>query len=414
MAFTRMREAAYLALLKALKDESFIHVELDKWRQASRPLPIDFNLAQEIAYGSCRMALALDFIAAALTDKGKLNIKLKEKALMRTALYQHFFMEKIPLYAVVNESMKIAKKHCHPSFVGFLNATLRKLEDKRPTLPLGDTPEALSTRLSYPLFFVEALLKDYSLESTKEILDAQNRPSPTMVRVRNRTSTLPEGLKQMEGIPVAIVTKNDILTEIAASPKYYIQNGTPVILIEKLSQGIKTPKRILDLCASPGGKLLAIHDQFPDAQLTANDISEEKLKTLKENISKYGLEVEVTCSLGEQFKGKNKYDLIILDVPCSNSGVLNKRPEARWRLSDAHLRDLEATQLRLAQHAATLLADGGQIWYMTCSILKRENEEMVSKICQQTSLKPQQMVTVLPNLHGLDGGFACSLEPHNR
>lgn len=393
------REAAYQALLYALKEEGFIHAYLDKWRQAENPSSVDFNLAQEIAYGSCRMALALDFLGASLAGKEKLSLKLKERALLRTAIYQHFFMERIPLYAIVNETLNIAKKHCHSTFAGFLNAILRKMSEKSPTLPQGDTPEEMSTRLSYPLWLVQQLIQDYGLPTAKKIMEAQNLPSPTMARTRIHSES-----------KMITIKDSATLAQMAASPDFYIQNGTPALLMEYLGRTAKPPKRILDLCASPGGKLLAAHDLFPNASLVANDVSEEKLKPLRENIAKYRLQVELNCGLGEQFSDSNRYDLIILDVPCSNSGVLNKRPEARWRITDPFLKELETTQLRLAQHAASLLAEGGEIWYMTCSILKRENEEMVSRICDATALLVKSSQTMLPNSDGFDGGYGAVLQ----
>ena len=412
LLLTGSREAAYLAVLKALREEGFIYTSLEQWRQSSQPTSIDYNLAQEIAYGTCRMALALDFLGATQTNTGKLNLKLKERTLLRTTLYQHFFMQRIPLYAIADESLKIAKKYCHSSFAGFLNAALRKLSDKQPSLPQQDTIKDLSIRLSYPQYFVRLLINEYGLTKAKEILEVQNRPSPTMVRIRTQASlqeNLRDSLEMLPDLPVAIIKDNAILQEIAASPNFYIQNATPVSLVQELSRDKVAPHAILDLCASPGGKLIAAYDCFPNAQLTANDVSEEKLKLLKENIAKYQLTVTLKCSLGEHFTTPTPFDLIILDVPCSNSGVLNKRPEARWRLSDHMLEELEKTQLRLADHAISLLTEGGELWYITCSILKRENEEMVTRLCQRYSLQVRKMLTILPNEQGFDGGFACAL-----
>lgn len=413
------REAAYCSLVEASRNNGFIAPFLDAWRQQDRPDPADFNLAQEIAYGSCRMALALDFIGATLTDKGKLNLKLKERILLRTALYQHFYMTRIPLYAIANESLKIAKQYCHYSFANFLNAVLRKMTDKVPPLPAGDDTDSLSVRYSYPLFFVQQLVADYGLETAKEVLAAQNMPSPTMVRIRPCAMPLKdsyEGMELMESLSIsmAIVTEGSAINTIASSPNFYIQNATPALLIDRLRGGSLQPKRILDLCASPGGKLLAAHDCFPAAQLCANDVSADKLVNLNENIAKYSLKAEVSCSPGEAFQGAAPYDLIILDVPCSNSGVLNKRPEARWRLSEDALEAIEGVQQRLVSHALDLLAAHGEIWYMTCSILKRENEGLIEKICRQHQVGVRDMMTILPNTQGLDGGFCCALKKQRK
>jgi 16S rRNA (cytosine967-C5)-methyltransferase len=406
------REAAYLALLASLKEERFIEASLDMWRQTANPSNLDFHFAQQIAYGSAQMALALDFFAAQLADKKKLSLKLKERALLRTALYQYFFLQRVPLYAIGNETIKLARKYCHSTFTGFLNAIVRKLPEISPNLPSGDNLNDLSIHYSYPPFFVQELLKKYDLSLAKEIMQAGNTPAPTMVRIRPGSFANTHNLQTVieEPVHVSIVNDSNELPKIAESSDYYIQNVTPAFLIGKLSQKISDPKRILDLCASPGGKLVCVHDFFPKSILFGNDVSPEKLRLLAENCTKYGLSANLSCSKGEEFPKTEKFDLIILDVPCSNSGVLNKRPEARWRLSKENVDAQEIMQLKLIEHAAELLAPQGEIWYMTCSILPQENEWLIKKAAQSCSLQICDMYNILPNAKGWDGGFACALK----
>lgn len=408
------REAAYLALLTAIREESFVSKKLEAWKKKCQPADNDFHLAKEIVYGTTRMALALDYIAEQLTEKQKLNLKLREKVLLRTAVYQQYYMDRIPPYAVVNETIDIAKKYCHETSVKFLNAILRRLTEEAPKLPEGNTVPELGIRYSYPTFFVQELIQNFGSEKAVTIMEAGNRPSQTMFRVRpnaHEEMIKQEGIELLAGThsPIGVVRDPQLIPQIAKSPDYYIQNITPNILIQTLSQNVKIPKRILDLCASPGGKLLAVHDQFPDAELYANDVTAEKLTPLSENCAKYGLSVNLTCSRGEDYQAEEPFDLIILDVPCSNSGVLNKRPEARWRISQKVLEQLEQLQLQLLRHAVSLLSDDGEIWYMTCSVLKRENTRLVDKACDLLPLQVRTKEIILPNLDGWDGGFGCAL-----
>lgn len=405
------REAAYLALMASIRNEDFIAHSLDNWIRKQNPEKRDSAFAYEIASGSARMALALDYIAAQLSTNRKLNLKMKERALLRTAIYQHYFMEKVPLYAIVNETIELAKKYCHKTFIPYLNALLRKLEQNSPALPSGDKPEELSIHYSYPLYFVEKLIVDYGRGAAESILKNGNAPPKTMARVRLNTDLNQDAFKFLKvmdssGLPVAIIDKAASLSALAEMPEIYIQNGTPVALIAALAEQIRPPSRVLDLCASPGGKLLAVHDLYPNAKLFANDVSNEKLLRLSQNLQKYHVQATLSCGPGEGYASGNAFDLIILDVPCSNSGVLNKRPEARWRLNAEALRDLERTQKALIKHAASLLAPGGAIWYMTCSILKEENEGIV----QDQGLKVEYTKTILPNNEGWDGGFCALLK----
>jgi len=407
------REAAYLALLISLKDGKFIEKSLTKWDEKTTPASIDFNLAKEIAYGSARMALSLDYIAKQLASKKTLKLKLKERALLRTALYQAIFMNRIPLYAITDETLKIAKTYCHHRFVGYLNATLRQLEKGIPPLPTGETTEEMSIRYSYPPFFVQELVHDCGLERAKEIMEIENSPPIAMTRIRPQ-GKIRKGLKLIEDIPtpVATITDNKLLPDIASSKDYYIQNVTPAVLMATLAKKTPSPKHILDLCAAPGGKLLFAHDAFPEATLFANDISEKKLDRLLQNCKKYHLDAILSCLPGETFTNPDPFDLIILDVPCSNSGVLNKRPEARWRLSQDKLSELEKIQMDLIEHAKRLLSPNGEIWYLTCSILKQENEHLIKKACKRFHLQVREEKTLLPNPRGFDGGFASALRPH--
>jgi 16S rRNA (cytosine967-C5)-methyltransferase len=401
------REAAFLAVLSSLKGERFILSSLEEWRLQHTPSQQDYNLAYQIAYGTTQMSLALDYLAQQLSAKKKLHLKVKERVLLHTALYQMIFLERIPKYAVVDETMKIAKKYFHKFFLNFLNAILRKTADAKLTLPKGTDSQSLSIRFSYPQEFIVDLIQSYGLEKTIEILEEGNKPASVTARKRKEIA---DEFKVVVKDPLEIVQiPVDAVREVSQSENYYIQNTTPAFLIGTLAKDIKTPSSVLDLCASPGGKIIAIHDVFKKTELFANDVSEEKLQKLRENFKKYDLKVNLSCGLGQDFQSEQKFDLIILDVPCSNSGVLNKRPEARWRLNSEQKEQLEKIQTALIHRASQLLSPSGEIWYMTCSILPSENEMLISKVSKDLGLEVLQQELVLPK-GDWDGGFAVRLK----
>lgn len=409
------REIAYLALLAAKREERYIADTLDEWIRQTDPSPRDAALAREIAYGSCRMALALDAIGAQCASSGKLSLKSKERLLLHTALYQHFYLKRIPLYAIVNETLEVARKYCHAQFVKFLNGALRSLETFKPSLPAGDSIADISIRLSYPAHLVEELISAYGTDQAKAILEAGNLAAPTMFRVRAPAAlaSLPEeAYRYVEGSgdKTALLLNSGSMPAVAASPMLYIQNATPAALMAFLKEGGREPKSILDVCASPGGKLLLAHDLFPGATLHGNDVSLQKVERLNENLAKYGIAATVTCGKGEELQSDSLFDLIILDVPCSNTGVLNKRPEARWRFNREHIAETARIQMELLTHAVGLLADNGEIWYLTCSIMPAENEILAAKAQEKLGLQVRAMKTILPNTEGWDGGFACALQ----
>ena len=406
------RDAAYTALLEYEKNGTFIQASLKKWKLEQNPSKVDFSLAQEIANGTIRMVLALDYIAIQLSDKKKISLKKKEKILLRTAIYQHYYMDRVPLYAIVNETVKIAKKMVNPSFPRFINHLLRKLETSCPLLPQGDSTENLNVTYSQPLFFIKHLLASYPLPIVHLILKTSNTAPSLMARVIKELSELPEKTQIVFETPLEVIKllESNTLQKLIHSSNYYIQNVTPVALISDLYKHAKNPHKILDLCASPGGKTVALHDLFPNAELFCNDVSNKKIEKLKENLDKYSITATLSTSLGEAFSSDNLFDLIIIDAPCSNSGVLNKRPEARWRLTKEHLNELTKTQDSLIENAKQYLSPEGQIWYMTCSILPEENEERIKNAHLNFGLETNFLSKkILPNHEGWDGGFACIL-----
>lgn len=405
------REAAFLAFYSSLKEEKYITDFLTAWKQHSQVSPQDYHLAQQIAYGSSQMAVALDYLMLQASEKKKIQLKLKERTLLRTAIYQLYFLDRLPSYAVVDETIKIAKKYFHSYYINFLNALLRKFVDMLPELPQGKDVQSISIRYSYPIVFVQELVDSFGLEVAIKILETGNHPAPTMVRLR-RNKEYPKDWNVIleDPVKVAVIPAQDIETASRDS-NLYIQNVTPAYLIGTLcKESEHVPKRVLDLCASPGGKSVAVHDFFSHAQIFANDVSDEKILKIRENFDKYSLNATITCSDGQQLNVNHPFDLIILDVPCSNTGVLNKRPEARWRLDQEHFKQLEKIQLALLKKAFDLLTEDGEIWYMTCSILPRENEDLITKACLELNLRIKSMKKILPNKDGWDGGFSCCLK----
>jgi 16S rRNA (cytosine967-C5)-methyltransferase len=380
-----VREAVFLILWKGFCKDLYLEDVLpSNYFSDSR----DQSLTYEICCGTIRYWSQLEWIAKQLTSTGKLSLKNREKSLLFPALYQIYYLERVPHYAIIDETVKLAKTYCHASMGSFFNGILRKASQTPLILPKSDSVFSLSIRYSQTPFFIEHLLNDRGLDKAKLILEASN--------------TRPLHFARSKGLPF----KYESVTSDLAQVEGYIQNPTPGSLIQFLSQSTVPPKSILDLCSSPGGKLLLAHDLYPEAKLWANDITESRIRLLNDNITKFGLDVDVRIGLGETYPTDRKFDLIILDVPCSNSGVLNKRVEARWRLSKEALDELKVIQRTLLKHATELLAPGGSIWFLTCSILKEENEG----VADVPYLRKVSEMTHFPDSEGMDGGYGCHLK----
>lgn len=214
----------------------------------------------------------------------------------------------------------------------------------------------------------------------EKILSLGNLPAKTFARKR-------PGFEMVKIAPEKV-------GETALSSHYYLMNKTPAALIHALAQRISPPQAILDLCSSPGGKLLALHDLFPAADLYANDVTEQKLIRLRENIAKYHLKVHVTQGPAQDYPETLKFDLVVLDVPCSNTGVFAKHPEARFRTTD-----LVPLQQELLIKAKRLVSPNGHIFFLTCSVLKKE----------RPTVPPSFELQILPDDEGSDGGYGAIL-----
>jgi 16S rRNA (cytosine967-C5)-methyltransferase len=344
-------------------------------------------LAVELAYSTMRMKRLLDFYAMSLC-KRSLPKKKGEKWILRLFLYQVYCLSKIPLFAALSEMVELAKKYTHPSFAKFLNALGRKI-DLEVKLPL---PPDLGCRLSYPDFFVERIVASYGEKKAEKILDAQNKPIGLFARKRFR---YPLEWQQLN----SIIDSADI----------YIQNKTQGTLIECLYEKFPPPVSILDLCAAPGGKAILLSELFCKACLYCNDSSRTRLKLLEENLRKYSIEATLSCLPGEKADFKRTFDLILIDSPCSSSGVLFKCPEARWKISSDEMERRQKIQLALIHNAKEHLAPRGKIWYSTCSILPEENEHMVELAASRFGLKIDKTFLILPDGQEFEGGFIAQL-----
>lgn len=379
-----VREVVFMALWKGFCKDLYLEDVLSTTVFTD---PRDQSLAYEICCGTIRMWIQMQWLAEQLTTSGKLSLKNREKSLLFSALYQIYYLDRVPHYAIIDETVKLAKKHCHTSIGSFLNGILRKASQTPLALPEDNSLPSLSIRFSQPQFFIEQLIQQHDLPKTLEILKASNARPQHFVRSRSAP---------FDYTPITSDWDN---------ADGYIQNPTPGFLMKFLSDSTPPPSSILDLCASPGGKLLLAHDLYRAAKLWANDISDARIQLLNENIAKFELEVDVRVGTGESYPLDKQFDLIILDLPCSNSGVLNKRVEARSRLTKESLESLKQLQDRLLKHAASLLKPGGSIWYMTCSILQAENEAITAV----SYLQKKAEMTRLPDLEGNDGGYCCLL-----
>jgi 16S rRNA (cytosine967-C5)-methyltransferase len=392
------RSCAFIALQKWLKKNALVS---DTLREITKNLaPADRRFAFELASGTIRRFWTIEWYAKKLVAHS-LPKDASQRLLLFMALYQRLFHANLPPHALIFEYVELAKKTCNAHFASFLNAVLRKslqiegLKSNEYVSMYKDksrhTPDGLSILFSYHPSFIRRLLSSYGEEETVKILEAENIKLPTF-----RRGSWNNAIKEF---PFDETADEEIF-----------QNPTQPLIFGELSQRVSHPHRILDLCAGSGGKTLMAWEVFQPDILHANDSSAYRLERLRTEIESQGARSTITCCDGLTLSEEEKFDLVIVDPPCSNSGVLFKCPEARHRLTDDQIHSHQTLQLSLLKKSARLLQPNGVIMYTTCSILPDENIDVLRQAASELHLTIQGgPILILPDGKRFEGGFGAIL-----
>jgi len=389
--------------------------------------PRDKALLTELAYGIIRRLRTLDWHIDRWASTGKVEPKLR--TVLRLGAYQLLFLDKVPPYAAISESVAIAKKTSVKS-AGFVNAVLRKIAAHKGIVAPGlfgdDRVAYLSVAYSFPHWLLErwrAFLSDHDLELFCAAMD--ERPAMTL-RV-NELKIPAAGFRALldkEGVafedaghPCALKAGVPVLTgalaELFDKGYFSVQDASTLRVVDLL--GPQPGERVLDLCAAPGGKSTYCAQLMRNqGDVVSLDISEWRMASLAENARRLGASI-VTPVIGDARRpaeslGAEGFDRILADVPCSNQGVMGKRVEARWRLSARDIDRLALLQGEILEAASGLLRPGGVLVYSTCSIDPAEDEAVVERfLSRRRGFSREKMFKTWPHSDKMDGAFAARL-----
>jgi len=448
-----VRLLAYRTLLGCRKGQ-FAETLLDATLAKSPLEERERGFLLELVYGAIRRKESLDFFIKLTSGRRVRQIPPELRILLRLATYQLLFLSRVPDYAVVNETVRIARTRIGSRAAGFANAVLRKMsrirgkverdgEESARSIPLEDGtwrvleenvfPDPrenevayLALAYSYPPWAVKRWLARFGGEVARRILREGNRPRPTFLRVNSLKITPEDFLKRMaqNGIELQRTCFEKLLRvsgqvgrklmEASLEGLFQVQDITQYrIGLEVLRGG---GKHFLDLCAAPGGKTTQIAEATGGAsEIVSVDNDSKRLRLLKENCRRLGAR-SVRPLLADVRKLPKvfhcSFDRVLLDVPCSNSGALSRRAEARWRLNEKNLASLSKLQQELLRSAWQTVAKKGILVYSTCSIEREENEAQIQTIVGEAGegLKLIKSGLVLPGECDGDGGFFAVLE----
>jgi 16S rRNA (cytosine967-C5)-methyltransferase len=411
--------------------------------------------ATDLVYGTIRNLHAIDAVITHFSGRRPGRIAPPLLNIIRVGVYELAYSPATPVYSIVNEAVNNAAGAGGKKQTGFVNAVLREIvrhitnreaplaaSDPRRTLvrdpdagcefdanflpdPAAALPEYLSATFSLPPWLVREWLDTYGPDPTREICLGSNRKPSLCIRMNPLRTTLQDLLTRFEqaGVKAEAVSAGRMLRVTgphAVTELPGFAEGLFTVQDLSASQAVRLLQpqpgwTILDLCAAPGTKTTQIAEQTQDAAtILATDIDAGRLERVRENVTRLGLKSIAIIPHPEVQQGRvGPFDAILLDVPCSNTGVLARRVEARHRLKPETIRDLAATQRALLEQAAVLLKPTGRICYSTCSIQNAENQNIVDDFLAahpHVTLAQEHLTLPTPAPNDHDGAYTAVLQ----
>ena len=435
------REAAMLALNACQRQGGWSDGALKKQLSAAELSGRDAALATQLCFGVLQNQMLLDFYLSKFSNIPLKRMEGKVVQTLRLGAYQMLFLTRIPHSAAVNSAVALVKAHCkNPRAAGMVNGILRSMErslQNMPVIPQGDPVAYLSTLYSHPEWLVKEFILSLGEEETAQLLAADNSQPPTAVMV-NTTRTTVEALKAMleadhvEAEPhpwlenCLLLSRTGDLERLEAFQQglFYVQD--PASRLSVMAAGAKPGMRVLDCCAAPGGKSFAAAIAMENqGEIVSCDLHPHKKKLIQAGADRLGLTIITPKTAdGKVFRPEweSAFDLVLVDAPCSGLGVIRKKPDIRYK-DPAPLADLPAVQLDILRNAARYVRPGGTLMYSTCTLLYRENGEVVETFLAENKaykaeafplpgpVGPVQSgsVTLWPHRHGTDGFFISKM-----
>ena len=422
------RQIAARVLRQRRGASEFIEDLLERELADARLSPPDRGLCQELVYGVVRWQAALDWLIARKTTGRAQKPALQD--LLRLGLYQIFWLDRIPDHAAVHQTVEMAKQAGYGPQAGFINAILRgylrEHDDTRRLL--GELKSAQPTLgWSHPDWLVARWQKLWGDPRLARLLDWNNTPPKTFARLNTLRTEAGKLVAQWrnENVDYDFVTRDwtgeNLVFELKSHPPlavlpsfqsgcFYVQDPSTLLAVRWLDP--RPGEFILDACAAPGGKTTLIAQLMKnEGRIFAQDVSGERLKLVKENCARLGVTcVETVLPAKLNVPPETIFDKVLVDAPCSNTGVLRRRVDLRWRIRPEEIERLRGPQLRLLKRAATQLKPGGVLIYSTCSLESEENGEVVQEFLREhPEFKLESERALLPFVDNVDGAYVARL-----
>lgn len=409
----------------------FVEDRLEAALAQARLSSIDRHLCQELSYGIIRWQATLDWLIARKTAAREQKPMLRN--LLRMGLYQIFWLDRIPGHAAVNETVELARQSGFPSQAGFINAVLRNYLrefDATKLLLAALKKEQPHLGYSHPEWLVARWHTRWGADQTARLMEWNNTPPKAFARINTLKADAGKLLPQWreEDVKYDFVRQDwideNLVFELKSHPPlgrlpsfqqglFYVQDPSTLLATRELDP--QPGEHVLDLCAAPGGKLTYIAQlMHNEGRLLAHDTAAERLKLIEQNCARLGVtcvQTALPSTLNPQVSPP--FDRILIDAPCSNTGVMRRRVDLRWRIRLEEIGRLQATQRGLLRQVAALLKPGGTLVYSTCSLEPEENGQVVDEfLSEHAAFKLERTRELLPFVEGVDGTYVARMLKH--
>jgi 16S rRNA (cytosine967-C5)-methyltransferase len=370
--------------------------------------PAERALVQELFYGCIRQKLALEHLIRQFAGKPP---RRAVRTILEIGLYQLAFM-RVPAHAAVHETVDLAKKHASPAEAKFVNAVLRRCAENNATYvalisALRETQPWAG--YSHPRWLFERWERRWGRAATVALCEWNNQPPPVYARGDRPWP----GVLEPTAFHPLCYRVIDTQKFFANPGRYYVQDPSTLIAVDVLDP--QPGESVLDLCAAPGGKTTYIAQKMQDrGRIIAADSSNGRLGLVTENCRRLGVNIVATLAcegtrLQRCLRG-SRFDRVLLDAPCSNTGVLRRRVDLRWRIREDEIGRLAALQSKLLDVAGQLTQPGGVLVYSTCSLEPEENEQVVEQFrARHKEFTLEQTRASMPPRDQIDGAFVARL-----
>lgn len=424
------------------KSHLAIRNTLDKYQYLSRQ---DRAFIARVCEGTIEQMIYIDYIINQFSSVKVEKMKPVIQNILRSAVYQIRFMDTVPASAACNEAVKLAQKKGFYSLKNFVNGVLRSVSRGIDQVEYPDKAnliEYLSVRYSMPEWMVERWINEFGREATEWMLRDFLKTHPMTVRFKTSNiekqdiidSLEEQGVTVNQGpyLPYAYeIGDYNYLQSLDAFKKgwIYVQDVSSMLVAEVADP--KPGDYVVDLCAAPGGKSLHVSDKMGDfGMVEARDLTESKVALIQENIHRLNL-INVTAKQADAttYDGglEAKADIVLADVPCSGMGVIGKKPDIKYNLTELQLEELMILQRKILHNAAAYVKPGGTLIYSTCTIGSQENQKNVEWFVENYPFKlesldpylPEELhssstkkgyLQLLPGIHKTDGFFLARLK----